>query len=473
MSEEQNTAPAGVIAISATREGRLVGAARSSEHAYPNARTAWYAVFVLMLCYTLSYADRQILAFLVGPLKADLHLSDTQIGLLQGLAFALVYTVFGLPMGALADRVSRRNLIAMGVLAWSVMTSLSSVARSFLWLAAARTGVGLGEATLSPCAFSMITDSFPKQRLSSALSIYTMGIQLGSGLALVIGGVVVQAVSQLHPITLPLAGPIAAWRVTFLIVGLPGVFIALLLATIREPRRHATLVDAEGVALRLGALETLGLIRARWRSTTGIALMIACQATCNYALLSWGPAFFDRVHRWPKDRIGLTLGLTTLGCGCLGLLAGGRASDRWQSKGVSDAPLRIGLISLVGMILTLAPAMLCANPSWTVALLIPAVFFIGLPIGCGYAAVQMIFPNQARGFASAIIIFAVALIGLGAGALLPGLLNDRLFHDGQRIGASISITVALASLIGMIAVIATLPSYRADYHAVQARETAG
>jgi MFS family permease len=122
------------------------------------------------------------------------------------------------------------------------------------------------------------------------------------------------------------------------------------------------------------------------------------------------------------------------------------------------------------MILTLAPAMLCTNVSWTVALLVPAVFFIGLPIGCGYAAVQMIFPNQARGFASAIIIFAVALIGLGAGALLPGLLNDQLFHDGQRIGASISITVVVASLIGMVAVIATLPSYRADYHAVHARD---
>ena len=470
MSEEHNTAPAGVIAISATRGGSLVGAARPSEHAYPSARTAWYTVFVLMLCYTLSYADRQILAFLVGPLKSDLHLTDTQIGLLQGLAFALVYTVFGLPMGALADRVSRRNLIAMGVLAWSVMTSLSSVARSFLLLAAARTGVGLGEATLSPCAFSMITDSFPKQRLSSALSTYTMGIQLGSGLALVIGGVVVQAVSELHPITLPLAGPIAAWRVTFLIVGLPGLLIALLLATIREPRRHAALLDSEGVALRFGVLETLELIRARWRSTTGIALMIACQATGNYALLSWGPAFFDRLHHWPKDRIGLTLGLTTLGCGCLGLLAGGRAADRWQSRGVSDAPLRIGLISLVGVSLTLAPAMLCADARLTVALLVPAVFFIGLPIGCGYAALQMIFPNQTRGFASAIVIFAVALIGLGGGALLPGLLNDQLFHDGQRIGASIAITIVVASIIGIVAVIATLPRYRADYHAVHAGE---
>src|SRR5581483_3841829 len=160
-----------------------------AEQPYPSARIAWYMVGVLMLCYTLSYADRQILAFLVEPLKHDLEISDTEFGLLQGAAVALVYTFIGLPRGALADRLSRRNLVAAGVLAWSLATSLSSVAGSFFSLAAARMGVGLGEATLSPCAFSMITDTFPRERLSTALSVYTMGIQLGSGLALVIGGV--------------------------------------------------------------------------------------------------------------------------------------------------------------------------------------------------------------------------------------------------------------------------------------------
>jgi len=424
---------------------------------YPSARTAWYTVFVLMLCYTLSYADRQILAFLVGPLKHDLQISDTEVGLLQGLAFALVYTVCGLPMGALADRFSRRNLVALGVLVWSIATSLSSIARSFVLLAAARMGVGIGEATLSPCAFSMITDSFPAKRLSSALSVYTMGIQLGSGLALIIGGIVAQAVSYLHPIDVPLLGSIAAWRVTFLIVGAPGLLITLLVLSVREPARRALLLDSAGLAapLKLGA--ALGQIRLRWRSVTGLALMISCQATCNYALLSWGPTFFERLHHWPKSRTGLVLGLTTLGCGCLGLLVGGR---------MADGPLRVGLISLLGTLLALAPSMLLPQAGATVFLLLIAVFCIGLPIGCGYAAVQLIFPNQVRGLVSALIIFAVALLGLGFGALLPGLLNDRLFHDELRIGDSISITVASASLVGIVAVLATFARYRADYRAV-------
>ncbi|MDB6011578.1 MAG: major facilitator superfamily 1 [Gammaproteobacteria bacterium] len=445
-----------------------MSASGNSADRYPSRRVAWYTVFVLMICYTLSYCDRQILAFLVGPMKQELHISDTQVGLLQGIAFVFVYTVCGLPMGALADRVSRRNLVALGVVVWSVMTSLSSVARSFVSLAIARMGVGIGEATLSPCAFSMITDSFPKERLSSAMSVYTMGIQLGSGLALVIGGLVAQALSQMSPVELPLLGPIAAWRVTFLIVGLPGLLVALLLLTVREPPRQSVLLDSSGSVAKLDFRAVVEQLRLRWRTTVGLALIIGCQATCNYALLGWGPTFFDRIHHWPKSRTGLVLGLTTLGCGCLGLFVGGYLSDRWQREGVTDSALRVGLIGLTGVGLTLAPAMLLPDAAWTVALLIPAVFFIGLPIGCGYAAVQLIFPNQARGLVSAIVIFAVALIGLGFGSLLPGLLNDHLFHDELRIGASISITVVLAVVIGLSAGLATLAPYRRDYQTVHA-----
>ena len=445
-----------------------MGTAADAENGYPRRRVAWYTVFVLTVCYTLSYCDRQILAFLVVPMEQDLHISDTEVGLLTGLAFVLVYTLGGLPMGALADRFSRRNIVALGVVVWSLMTSFSSVARSFFALALARMGVGIGEATLSPCAFSMVTDSFPRQRLGTALSVYTMGIQLGSGLALIIGGLVAQAVTHMPPVELPLAGTIAAWRLTFLIVGAPGLLIALLVLTIREPPRREVLVDASGAVARLSVPELVKQIGQRWRSTAGLAVLISCQATCNYALLGWGPTFFERLHHWPKDRTGLVLGLTTLGCGCAGLFTGGRLSDLWQGRGVSDSALRVGLISLTGVGLSLVPAMLVPQASWTVALLIPAVFCIGLPIGCGYASVQLIFPNQARGLVSAIVIFAVALIGLGFGSLLPGLLTDHLFHDKLKIGYSISLTVVAAVALGLAVGLATLAPYRRDYAAVHA-----
>jgi MFS family permease len=445
-----------------------MGAPNPENDGYPPRSIAWYTVFILMLCYTLSYADRQILAFLVGPLEQDLHISDTQVGLLQGLAFVLMYTLLGLPMGMLADRFNRRNIVALGVIVWCFMTALASFARSFWSLAATRMGVGIGEATLSPCAFSMIADSFPRERLSSAISSYTMGIQLGSGLALIIGGIVAQAVSHLPPLHWALVGPMAAWRVTFLIVAAPGVLVVLLLLTVREPARRALLVGSGGVARPLGPAQVLEQVLLRWRSVAGLAVMISCQATCNYALLTWGPTFFERVHHWPKARTGLVLGTTTLLCGCAGLFVGGYLSDRWQRQGVSDGGLRVGLISLLGMLATLAPAMLLAQASWTVALIALGVIFIGLPIGCGYAALQLIFPNQVRGFVSAVVIFAVALVGLGLGPLLPGLLNDRVLHDPRLVGTSIALTIASACLVGLVVGTRTLAHYRADYRAIHA-----
>src|SRR5262245_26194567 len=224
----------------ASRGGRAMATGADSMPAtYPRRTVAWYALGVLTLCYTFSYIDRQILAFLVGPLKHDMHISDTEIGLLQGLAFAMFYAFFGLPMGMLADRFSRRNIILAGLVVWSMMTALSGVAPSYWELALARMGVGVGEAVINPCALSMIADYFPKERLSLALSVYMMGIQIGAGLAMIIGGVVAQAVANMPPIEIAGYGAVAPWRLTFVIVGVPSLLIALILATVKEPPRHS------------------------------------------------------------------------------------------------------------------------------------------------------------------------------------------------------------------------------------------
>ena len=434
-----------------------------SAEPFPRRSAAWYALFVLMVCYTLSYIDRQILAFLVEPLKHELKISDTQIGLLQGIYFAMFYTFVGLPMGWLADRYSRRNIVAAGVLFWSVMTVLSGAARSYLTLSLARMGVGLGESTTNPCAFSMISDFFPKEKLSTALSVYMMGIQLGSGLALIIGGVVVQAVMQMPPMDLPWLGTLSPWRLTFFAVGLPGLVFALLVLTFKEPARRAVLRDASGKRLPTNLKVALDEVGKRWQSVLGIALMIGSQALCNYTLLSWGPSYFGRVHQWPRDRIGFTLGLIVLGSGCIGLISGGRLADYWQRRGVSDGTLRVGLISLIGVGITLPIAMTAPVVGWTVAILVVAVFFIGLPIGGSYAALQYIFPNQVRGVASAIVLFVVNFTGLGLGSLLPGVLNDHLFQDPLKVGYSIALTVAIASVFGVTVVLLTMKPYRRHY----------
>ena len=424
---------------------------------------AWYVVFVLMICFTLSFIDRQILGLLVAPIKRDLGVSDTRIGVLQGLAFALFYTFMGLPVGWLVDRYSRRAVIVAGVVFWSAMTALCAVAGNYWSLFAARTGVGVGEATLGPSAMSLTTDYFPKQKLGAALSVYAMGIFIGSGLAMIVGGAVTQAVVGMPAVTLPVIGQIASWRLTFLIVGLPGLLVGLLLYTVREPLRRNLLRTAEGQASRLSLNEALREIRSRWRSVAGACVALSAQAACNYAVFAWAPTYFERVHKWERATIGLTLGVMILAVGIVGVYAGGKLCDRWIRRGIHEAPLKVGVVATVWAGVFFGLAMSMPDLKWLLALMVPAQFFLALPVGSSYAALQLIVPNQLRGQVSALLFFTISLGGQTIGPFLPGFLNDRVFHDGNMIGWSLAITVVLASAVSAAFFRATYQPYRTHY----------
>src|SRR5215472_4951670 len=233
------------------------GAQKQSIERQTELRGAWYVVFALTAIYMLSYVDRVILSLLVAPMKRDLGISDTRVGLLQGLAFGLFYTLMGLPLGRIADTWNRRNLIAGGVVLWSFFTSLCSVARSFWSLFLTRMGVGVGEAALSPAAYSLISDYFPKERLGVAISVFYMGVFLGTSLSLLVTGSVMDALAHTPVVTVPLLGAMASWRITFLIAGLPGVLFAFLVYTIREPKRRDMLRTETGQASRLSPRDVL------------------------------------------------------------------------------------------------------------------------------------------------------------------------------------------------------------------------
>lgn len=444
----------------------MTPAPASTTPATPPARSlryAWYVVAVLTALYMLSFVDRTILSLLVGSIKRDLAISDTRIGLLQGLSFALFYTIMGLPLGRLADTRNRRNLVAGSVIVWSLFTGACSAAKSFWSLFLTRIGVGVGEAGLSPAAYSLISDYFPPERLGVAISIYYMGVFLGSSLALLVGGIVVDTMAHVPTVTLPLLGTIASWRVTFLIVGLPGLLFALLSFTIKEPLRLGMLRSAQGGVARISFAQAFGQMRLRWQSLAGISLAMVFQSMANYALVSWGPTYFSRVHGWTPGQSGKALAVILLFAGCGGMYTGGRLSDRWQKRGLIEAPMRVMTLGAVFTIVLLPIGTLLSDVRATLAFLFVGVFALALPMGISAAALQRIFPNQCRGVVSALYLFILNIGGQSLGPLLPGVFNDYLFHNGKMIGYSLSITMGGAAVLMLVTLLVAYRHYREHY----------
>src|SRR5215467_7397810 len=196
----------------------------------------WYVVCVLMVAYIFSFIDRQIFSMVVGPLRRDLHISDVQVSYLQGLSFVVFYTFFGILIGRLVDIYSRRTIIAIGLVLWSLFTTACGIVTTFPQMLMMRMGVGVGEAALSPAAYSLVADYVPPQRMSVAISLYSAGIYIGSGLSFLLGGKIQTYAAARGAMSLPLVGQIHPWQILFFAVGLPGVLFAPLLYTIREPR---------------------------------------------------------------------------------------------------------------------------------------------------------------------------------------------------------------------------------------------
>lgn len=222
---------------------------------YPNPGYAWYVVVILFLAFVVSYIDRQIISLLVDPIKADLDITDTQIGLLQGFAFTVFYTFAGIPLGRLADKKNRKIIISLGMLIWSIMTFACGLARNFTHLFIARIGVGVGEASLSPASNSMISDYFPKDKRGKPVAVFFMAVYVGVGLSFILGGIVVGMVSNAGDVlVLPLLGELSAWQTTFMVVSIPGILLVLVMGTIKEPFRHGMITkDGQAVASDLAA----------------------------------------------------------------------------------------------------------------------------------------------------------------------------------------------------------------------------
>lgn len=375
-----------------------------------------YALGLLCTIYVLNFVDRQIVTILQEPIKRDLGLSDTELGMLTGLAFALVYTGFGLPIAWLADRVNRTRIIAVAVAVWSAMTALCGTAQGFFSLLLFRIGVGIGEAGLSPPAHSLISDYFARERRATALSIYALGIPFGHMLGLFAGGWLNEAVG---------------WRHAFYFVGVPGIVLALLAwFTLREPPRGM----ADGLAHSAEAADRpslLAVARLLWQlpSFRHMAIGGALTAFVGYAVASWNPPFFGRIHGLTTDVIGLYLGLLSGIAGGLGIYLGGALADRLGKRDPRWA-LWLPALAPIGVLPLSIFVYLTENPYWAfVYAIIPAIcgnFYQGPT----FATTQALVPVRMRAMAAAILLLVLNIIGLGLGPLVTGMLSDALTEAG-------------------------------------------
>ncbi len=426
---------------------------------YPPPRVAWYAVFMLMLAYIVSFIDRIIFGLLVGPIRAHFDINDTVFSVLYGWGFAFFYTFCGIFIGWAADRYNRRNLVVWGVAFWSLMTMLCGLAKNFTQLALARIGVGVGEASLSPAAYSMAGDSFPAKQLGRALSVYVIGLPMGVGLALIIGGLVIKAVAANPEFTLPLFGTIASWQACFIVVGLPGVLLALVLLTVREPVRRKPVVASNASALQeIG--QTLRYMLQHWRPYTGLVLGFSVLGMVMNVFQVWGVQFFVRQHSYTVTDAGLAIGLAIGVCGTIGILTGGWLADRWQAAGHTDATVRVGRVAALALIPAASTCTLMTDPTYALLLLVPIGFFTSFAFGAGGAAVVILTPAHMRAQVSAVYLFFVNMIGLGLAPFLTAILTDSVFANDLAVGKSCAIVAGGASVLAAILLTWGLPHIR-------------
>ena len=413
-------------------------------------RYGWYVVFVLCVCGVVAYIDRQIINLLVEDIKLDLLVSDTQISLLQGFAFAVFYALVAIPLGRIADSKNRRWLITLGILAWTAAAIACGLAQNYTQLFIARMFVGVGEAVLTPAGFSLLADLFKPQRLARPVSVFTASSFFGSGIALMVGGLIVNQLSAAGGVVLPLVGAVEVWQGAFILGAVPGIPVAIwFFLTVKEPPRLTSQANQEdAVAYRQGFVQAVRYIVANGRLFFAVFIGLSLIASAQFALGAWIPAFFIRVHGWTAGDIGSVQGMLFLICGTLGVVSGGWLTDVLQKRGYRDANLRIAALASLCAIPFLAAVPAVASPTVAVALLAPGMFFGTVPFGAGVAVIPTVSPPMFRAQLVALYLLVANLVGQAGGPWGVAFMTDSVFNDDKAVGQSLMIVVPLLLALG-------------------------
>ena len=442
--------------------GPTTGSAQK-EALYPSSAYAWYCVFILMGIYLNSFLDRQILGLLVDPIKADMGISDTQMGFLMGPSFAVFYIIAGIPLGWLADRMSRKVLVAIGQFFWSIASVSFGLGRTYGQLLGARIGVGVGEASLSPSAYSLITDLFPPKRLALALSVYGMGIYIGGGLANLAGGYVLDFTGTGAVYDFPLVGERKSWQLVFFLIATPTIPLTALLLTMREPIRKGVgkVMGSDGQmrAITVPMADFWRYLRRNAKTVFSHNIGFAWLSFAGYGAAAWAPSLFIRVHGYEAAFTGKALGWFAILIGPPGLFFAGWLADRLGQRGYRDAKIRVGLLAACCSLPIAMAYPLVTNGKLALTLYALSHFFAAMPWGVAPAAIQEMMPNRMRGRASAVYLFIVNLLGLALGPYLLAVLTDYVFRDEMMVNYSLFTTSLLAHILAIATLLFCLRHY--------------
>ncbi len=418
--------------------------------AYPSPITAWIMVALLTLAYIVSYLDRSILGALVTPIKADLRVSDESMGYLSGIAFGIFYGVVGLPLGWLADRRRRTRIVAAGVTVWSLATVASGLVRGFGQLFVARMAVGIGEATLSPCAMSLIGDSFPPEKRGKPIGVYSTALAFGVGLSGIIGALVLTFGKD--GVTVPVLGALKAWQFAFVAVGLPGLLLAPLFLLLPEPVRR------DGPATPAGLADAFSYVGRHFWAVGGIMLLAAVMTTIAYSQF-FNVAAFTRTYGWDaKDYLKVN-GLLNLIIGPFVVIATGALIDAVRARGVGDAAFRVLAATFLPMLLLSSFGLFMPNAVVAFIVMSCGSVCLGIITTSAIIALLDITPGHIRGQVVALYYMTISILGQGLGPTTAGILSTRIYGE-----ANLRWAIATVPFLYGIVPLLLLPMIRRAYH---------
>lgn len=429
---------------------------------WPDPRYGWFVTGILLVAFTFSFVDRQVLNLLVEPIQQDLEISDTQISFLQGLAFVFTYVTMSVPLGRMVDRFNRVTIMIGGVLVWSATTIGCGLSRTYGQLVVARLGVGAGEAALTPAAWSVLSDYFHPDRLSRPISVYLMGPYLGAGIAMIAGAEVLDWTGEVDQIVMPIVGALTPWQFTFIAVGLPGVLIAALLMTIREPARRGRAADASKAP---PWRDVFGYLWAHKRIYLALHIGVPFTVVMLYGLQAWIPTVLVRVYEWDLAQAGRVYGVIALVAGSAGVLTGPTVARLLEARGLEGAPMIIGAVGGAGAAISLMLLPWQADPYLGLTCVALASFFVTMPLALITTAMQFVTPNDMRGVVAGMYVVTNNVIGLALGPTLVAVSTDYLFADPKAVAYSLGL---VSMVVGPIAVVLLLMGRKA--YVVRVRE---